>query len=140
VDAIDDEILSQLRVDGRVSFSELGRRVGLSTNAAAARVRKLEATGVIVGYRAILAADAPAAEALEAYIDVRLAPDAQSTEFLHWARAQPAVRDAVHVTGPYDYLLHVTARDTRQLDQVLRQLKSDGRAAQTLTRLALRTD
>ncbi|MBI5440613.1 MAG: Lrp/AsnC family transcriptional regulator [Deltaproteobacteria bacterium] len=45
-------ILRELQLDARLSFSELGRRVGLSTPAVAERVRNLEAAGVIVGYRA----------------------------------------------------------------------------------------
>ncbi|MFJ2660154.1 Lrp/AsnC ligand binding domain-containing protein [Arthrobacter koreensis] len=47
---------------------------------------------------------------LQAFIDVRLKPDADSRSFLAWAQDNPAVRDAVHVTGPYDYLLNVRVR------------------------------
>ena len=47
MDAIDRQITAILVVDGRTSFSALGRAVGLSTSAAAARVRRLEADGVI---------------------------------------------------------------------------------------------
>ncbi|MBX3689141.1 Lrp/AsnC family transcriptional regulator [Dokdonella sp.] len=52
LDRLDWRILEVLQEDGRVTFTELGRRVGLSTPAAAERVRQLEAAGVIVGYRA----------------------------------------------------------------------------------------
>ena len=45
-------IVRELQLDARLSFAELGRRVGLSTPAAAERVRNLEAAGVITGYRA----------------------------------------------------------------------------------------
>ena len=51
-DEISWRILRELQLDGRVSFTELGRRVGLSTPAVAERVRNLEAAGVIRGYRA----------------------------------------------------------------------------------------
>lgn len=142
MDAIDSEILGHLRNNGRVSFSELGGLVGLSTNAAAARVRKLERSGVILGYRAVLAGDLPESGArgtgLEAFIDVRLRPDGDSHEFLAFVEKLPPVRDAVHVTGPYDYLLHVVVADTGRLDALLRQLKTEAGAAQTQTRLALR--
>ncbi|QBE48887.1 Lrp/AsnC ligand binding domain-containing protein [Leucobacter triazinivorans] len=49
------------------------------------------------------------------------------------------VVDAVHVTGPYDYLLRVRVRDTSALDRLLRLLKKDAGVAQTQTRLALRS-
>jgi Lrp/AsnC family leucine-responsive transcriptional regulator len=139
MDAVDGEIIGHLRENGRISFSELGRLVGLSTNAAAARVRKLERAEVILGYRAVIAGDVPEARSsgLEAFIDVRLRPDGDSDAFLALAEALPPVRDAVHVTGPYDYLLHVVVSDTGQLDALLRRLNEVG-AAQTQTRLALR--
>ncbi|ANP74033.1 Lrp/AsnC family transcriptional regulator [Cryobacterium arcticum] len=139
MDSLDSEIIGILREDGRISFSALGAAVGLSTNAAAARVRKLEANGVIVGYRAILADDTPlGALGLEAFIDVRLRADADSEAFLHAALGEPEVRDAVHVTGPYDYLLHVWVADTTHLNGLLHRLKKKAGAGQTQTRLALR--
>lgn len=52
VDAIDWQILEILQDDGRASFTELARKVGMSTPAVAERVRQLEAAGVIRGYRA----------------------------------------------------------------------------------------
>jgi Lrp/AsnC family leucine-responsive transcriptional regulator len=52
LDAIGWKILEELQEDGRLTYTELGRRVGLSTPAAAERVRQLEAAGVIRGFRA----------------------------------------------------------------------------------------
>ncbi|MHB1172871.1 MAG: Lrp/AsnC family transcriptional regulator [Lacisediminihabitans sp.] len=139
MDRLDDMILGILQSEARITFSELGRRVDLSTNATAARVRRLESSGIIVGYRAILASDASdPATGLESFIDVRLHVDTDSTTFLAWAKAESAVRDAVHVTGPYDYLLHVVVPNTKALDLLLRRLKADAGATQTQTRLALR--
>lgn len=139
MDATDNTILGILREEARISFSELGRRVGLSTNAASARVRRLESTGLILGYRAVLASDTlDPVSGLESFIDVRLHTDTDSSAFLAWALAEQTVRDAVHVTGPYDYLLHVAVPNTQALDALLRRLKNDAGAIQTQTRLALR--
>ena len=52
LDEIDRKILKELQQDARVSYAELGRRVGLTTPAVIERVRKLEDSGVIKGYRA----------------------------------------------------------------------------------------
>ncbi|UPO76585.1 AsnC family transcriptional regulator [Arthrobacter sp. Helios] len=69
MDDTDSNILSILQSEARITYSELGRRVGLSTNAAAARVRRLEASGIILGYRAILGSEAPdAGPGLQAFI------------------------------------------------------------------------
>lgn len=140
MDAKDSEIIDILRTEGRASFSEIGRRIGLSTNATAARVRRLEEAGVILGYRVVLGSDAAIdpADGLEAFIDVRLDPGRDSERFLAWTRRIPEIRDAVHVTGAYDYLLHIRVSGTRTLDRLLRTLKNDGGAAHTQTRLALR--
>jgi Lrp/AsnC family leucine-responsive transcriptional regulator len=139
MDATDSEILRILGQDGRVSFSALGGLVGLSTNAAAARVRRMEAAGIILGYTVRLADEtAGAPDGLEVFIDVRLRESTDGESFLAFLRPLPQVRDAVHVTGPYDYLLHVQVRNPLELDGFLRRLKHDGGAAQTQTRIALR--
>ncbi|MCR6648709.1 MAG: AsnC family transcriptional regulator [Cellulomonas sp.] len=57
MDAIDEAILRELTADGRLPYRELGARVGLSANAAAARVRLLLADGVIAGFHGGARAD-----------------------------------------------------------------------------------
>lgn len=139
VDRLDEQIINILRADGRASFSAVGRQVGLSTNAVAARIRRLEADSVIIGYQAVLSSDLPdRAIGIEAFVDVRLNQDRDSEDFLAWALRVPQILDAVHVTGPYDYLLRVRTKDTASLDSLLRLLKREAGAAQTQTRLALR--
>ena len=92
-----------------------------------------------MGYRAVLADDSPLGPlGLEAFIDVRLRADADSDTFLLAALAEPEVRDAAHVTGPYDYLLHVWVADTGRLNDLLHRLKTHAGAGQTQTRLSLR--
>ncbi|MEU9175397.1 Lrp/AsnC family transcriptional regulator [Streptomyces sp. NPDC048550] len=54
LDDIDWAIIDELQRDARVSMSELGRRVSLGSSATTDRVRQLEATGVIAGYRAVV--------------------------------------------------------------------------------------
>lgn len=138
MDDIDEEILSILQSDGRRSFTALGRDVGLSANAVAARVQRLERVGIIDGFTVVLAdaAALPGAR-IEAFIDVRLRHDRDSEEFLEWARAVDGVVEAVHVTGPYDYLLRVGVDDMSALDRLLRALKREGGVSQTQTRIAL---
>src|SRR5581483_12988 len=63
LDPVDQALLRLLREDARLSFRELARRTGVSTPTAAAKVRRLEALGVIQGYRAVLAGDEAAAPA-----------------------------------------------------------------------------
>lgn len=139
MDATDEQIIGHLRGNARCSFSELGRLVGLSTNAAAARVRRLEAEGVILGYTILEGREAPGPRGgLEVFIDVRLDPEIDYETFT--ARIDPVreVVEAIHMTGPYDYLLRAYVPDTGALDRLLRLLKKECGAAQTQTRVALR--
>lgn len=76
---------------------------------------------------------------IEAFVDVRLRPAEDSDDFLAWSSTDTTIDDAVHVTGPYDYLLHIRVCDTADLDRLLRRLKTSAEAAQTQTRIALRS-
>ena len=51
IDDIDWKILKELQINARITFAELGRRVGLTTPAVIERVRKMEDAGIITGYR-----------------------------------------------------------------------------------------
>jgi Lrp/AsnC family leucine-responsive transcriptional regulator len=155
VDDLDRAILRELTADARLPFRELGRRVGLSANAAAARVKHLQRDGTIRGFTVVTgrgttaqpAGDGPGvgtpgAGGLEVFVDVRLAPGS-SDDFLdrlHRPPGFPEVLDAVHMTGGYDYLLHAVVADPAALDHLVRRLKRETGADQTFTRLALRPD
>lgn len=139
MDPVDRRILDILSDDARTSFSDLGRQVGLSINAAAARVRRLERAGVIRGYTVVRGdADMSLRPGLEVYIDVRLDPAADYEAGVTALRSLPAVVDAVHVTGAYDYLVRAFVPDTSSLDALLRSLKRDCGASHTQTRIAMR--
>ena len=54
LDAVDWRLVAELQTDGRLSYKELGRRINLSAPAVAERVRRLEESGVLTGYRAVV--------------------------------------------------------------------------------------
>lgn len=139
VDALDETILRLLQENARRSFSEIGRLVGLSTNAAAARIRRMEAHGVILGYTVLTEVDTGARGGLEVFIDVRLDGETDGDEFTQHTDSIGEIVDAIHMTGPYDYLLRAFVRDTGSLDRLLRRLKKECGAVQTQTRIALRS-
>jgi Lrp/AsnC family transcriptional regulator, leucine-responsive regulatory protein len=139
MDTIDEQIFAELRQNARLSFSELGRRVELSTNAVAARVRRLESEGVIAGYTVVPGAS-PAAPAtgLEVFIDLRLDAETDNDTFTAAIGSLRQIVDAAHLTGPFDYLVHARVSDTAALDALLKHLKQNCGVAQTQTRVALR--
>ncbi|MCV2393151.1 Lrp/AsnC family transcriptional regulator [Actinotalea sp. M2MS4P-6] len=140
MDATDELILRELTADARLPFRELGARAGLSANAAAARVRRLQAEGVIAGFTVRRGPSSPAARTgLEVFVDVRMREGVSNDEANRLLAGFPEILDAAHVTGPYDYLVHAVVPDAAGLDTFVRRLKSEAGAAQTSTRLALRS-
>src|SRR5436190_1609189 len=89
LDAIDAAIVNALCADGRATYQELGRQIGLSPTATADRVRRLHRNGVITGYRAVVDPD-HLGRTVEATMDVRLTNDADRDVFAAVIRRQPA--------------------------------------------------
>jgi len=112
MDEVDRAILAVLETDGRISNAELADRVGLSPSPCLRRVRRLEETGVIRGYRALID-PAAVGRGLRVFAGVRLARHAR-TDVVAFERAVIRLSEVVychHVTGNYDYLLQVEVAD-----------------------------
>jgi Lrp/AsnC family leucine-responsive transcriptional regulator len=116
LDAVDRRILQVLQGQGRITYDELAAQVGLSASAVLRRVKRLEASGVIAGYVALVAPERVGL-ALAAYINVRLAKHTDLHQrgpmeaFAAAVQAWPEVVECVALTGEMDYLLHVRVRD-----------------------------
>jgi len=112
MDSIDSMILAELQVDGRLTVTELADRVQLTPGPCHRRLRELERSGVITGYRAVLD---PAAVGLgfEALVSVTLdRGDADTVAAFETALAEVLeVRHAERLFGDPDYLLRVVATD-----------------------------
>ena len=119
MDRIDCRILGLLERDGRLSFAELGERVGLSKTPCWKRVQALERDGVILGYRAVLD---PAKLGLDvlAFVRVTVSFDAHEA-FESAVNRHPRIMAAYATLGDADYLLHVVTLGIGDLDTLLRQ-------------------
>ena len=118
LDALDRRILQALQTHGRATYDELAAGVGLSASATLRRVKRLEESGVIAGYVALVAPE-QVGLGLTAYINVRLAKlsDTLSDKrspvdaFAAAVQAWPEVVECAALTGDMDYLLRVLVRD-----------------------------
>ena len=120
MDSISISILRELQADGRLSFRELGERVGLSAPAATERVRRLERDGVIRGYRADID---PAAVGYPLLTIIRVhSAGLKSTGIDEMAARLPEVVECHRVTGSESHVLRVRVRDMAHLEEVLEQL------------------
>ena len=112
MDRIDQKILAELQADGRLTITELADRVRLTPGPCHRRLRELERTGVITGYRALVNR-AAVGMGFEALVQVTLdRGDAATVAAFEAAIAElPHVRHAERLFGDPDYLLRVAARD-----------------------------
>lgn len=115
-DRIDRDILAYLQHDARISNKELSAKVGLAPSSCLARVRRLEASGAVLGYHAEIDPRVYGVT-LEALIAIRLEKHARNAiaAFERHIVTLPEVRGAFHVAGANDYLVHVAVRDADHL-------------------------
>lgn len=120
IDATSWQLVQALQEDARLPFTELGRRVGMSSPAVAERVRRLEDDGTITGYHAHLDPGRVGLP-LRAFVRLNVAGD-------KCARAARAIQDmsevleAHRITGEASYLLQVAVRDVPHLEMLLDRL------------------
>ena len=112
LDRINDRILHELTIDGRISNAELAERVGLSPSACLRRVQELERSEVIKGYRAILDR-AALGMGFTAFIAVGLSDHTKASQkaFEKSIVTSPEVSECHNITGAFEYLLRVEATD-----------------------------
>ena len=116
LDDLDLRLLEVLQRDGRAGYAELGRTVGLSASATAERVRRLEESGVIIGYTCEVD---PEKLGLPIAALVRLRyPNANYRPFHSLLESTPEIVEAHHVTGDDCFVLTVRARSMRHLEEV----------------------
>lgn len=115
LDAHDTRILAELQDDARLSMAELGRRVHLSQPAVTERVRKLEAAGVITGYRATVDL-AKLGYGIRAWIRVGRAEYARVVKLV---QQTPECINAYNVTGEDSWVLEIAVIDVAHLDAVV---------------------
>ncbi len=120
LDRIDRAILNELARNARISMIELGQKVGLSKTPVTARVKRLEAEGVITGYRAELSAGRLGLEHV-AFLEVRLADTREKAlQAFNTAVRQIAEVEECHmIAGGFDYLVKVRTHDIGAYRRVL---------------------
>ena len=117
IDAVNRRVLEELLRDPRLTMSELGRRIGMSSPAVTERVRRLEETGVIRGYRLELD---PTALGLPIAAYVRIRPNpGQLPRVAELAQQIPEVVECHRVTGEDCFMLKVYIPAIDQLDRLL---------------------
>lgn len=130
LDVTDRNIIGELLEDGRISIAELGRRVNLSPPAIAERVKRLEQSGVITGYRAEIDVR-KLGYPLTAIVRVKPAPG-QSPKIRELASEMPEVGECHGITGEECFYLKVHLRSIDELTDLLDRFLVHGQTSTSL--------
>ena len=138
IDKVDRQLIDLLLANGRASYAELARQVGLSSPAVHERVGKLESAGVITGYQAVVD---PAALGLDvtALVSVIESDAVDDTGIEEGLRALPEVQDCWRVAGSEGYVLKVRVTDIPALEAAIGALNRIRGVARTRTTVVLST-
>ncbi len=120
LDRFDHAILDTLASDGRISITDLAGRIGLSKSPTQARLRRLEAEGVILGYRALVDPLRLGRDHV-AFVEIKLTDtrEAALKAFNKAAIRIPEVEECHMLAAHFDYLLKVRCRNMRDFRRVL---------------------
>jgi Lrp/AsnC family leucine-responsive transcriptional regulator len=130
VEEIDRAIVAALTADGRLSYTDLAERVGLSVSAAHQRVRRLEQRGVITGYTARVSFEALELP-LTAFVAIRPFDPSQPDDAPERLAHLPEIDSCYSVAGEDFYLLLVRVAGPVELEQLLHRIRT---AANVTTR------
>jgi Lrp/AsnC family leucine-responsive transcriptional regulator len=142
LDRVDRQILDLLRADGRMSHSAIAKAVGLSGPAVHDRIRKLEQRGVISGYTCVLDPEVLGLYHV-AFVMVTLSEGnefAGDDPIVARICEEPDVLEFHRIAGEDCYLVKVRTRTNRELEKLLRRIRSIRGVARTRTTIVLSTE
>ena len=123
MDNIDINILRCLTKDARINASQISQQVSLSVSAVIERMKKMETSGLIRGYTAIID-ERMAGYDVQALISIRLEHPKYNNEFCLQICNHKRVLDCFYITGDFDFIARVSAGSTAELTKVLHDIKN----------------
>ena len=137
VEDVDRKLVALLQKDGRMSFTDLGKAVGLSTSAVHQRVRRLEERGVLLGYGARVAYDQIGAP-LTAFVAITPFDHAAPDDIPERLRDVIEIEACHSVAGGSNYLLKVRVATPGDLEELLGRIRTQANVS-TYTSIVLST-
>lgn len=138
MDAVDRQLIQALRENGRASYAELGRLVGLSGPSVTDRINRLEAAGVITGYRATVDS-ASLGLGVTALIGISLSDAADHEDVARRLKDLSEIEDCWFIAGDDSYMLKVRSSDVDGLEKTIRRLSGTKGVSRTRTTIVLST-
>jgi Lrp/AsnC family transcriptional regulator, leucine-responsive regulatory protein len=136
-DPVDAAILAEVSRDPRATLAQLSERVGLGVSAVQARLRRLEHSGVITGYRAILDPE-KVGRSLSAFIEITPLDPSQPDNAPELLEHLTAIEACHSIAGDASYILFVRVATPRDLEALIRDIRSSA-GVSTRTTVVLQT-
>jgi Lrp/AsnC family leucine-responsive transcriptional regulator len=136
LDQIDLKILSILQNQGRAHLADIAKEVDLSSPAVMERVKKLESSGIIKGYQAVLDPKKVGKD-VAAFVGVSVAHQRYIDAFASYVARQRDVLECHHVTGEESFILKVKTANTESLEKLLGEIRSLEGVTGTITKVVL---
>lgn len=130
MDELDRRLVRALQHDARLSYRALGRQIGLSQPAVAERVRRLEETGVLTGYRARIDRGR-AGLPVTAYLRVTCAGD-RFRAVHRLAQELPTILECHHITGEACFMVKVADADLEGLERTIERFREHGEVVSSI--------
>ena len=138
LDQIDLKILEILQDHGRRRLADIAESVELSTPAVLERVKKLETSGVIKGYQALLDSKKVGKD-IAAFIGISMGNQRDIDKFAGRMLQHRDVLECHHVTGEESFILKIKTANTNSLEKLLGEIRSVEGVTRTVTRVVLST-
>lgn len=122
MDAVDYQIITHLLNDGRMAYAQIASQIGLSTATVHQRVKRLKERGYIKSFTVDIDWEA-VGYPVDAFISIQGNRSRGLAELSDRLRSIPFVRSCAAVTGEFDLLLHIRARSSRHLGEVLDEIR-----------------
>ncbi len=136
IDVIDATILEVLQENASISYSELSKRINHSLSAVSDRLKKMESSGLISQYTAILDPAALDRE-LKAYMMINVDNSGSVEELTKVIESSDEILEANFVAGDFDYILKIATKNTATLAELVNRIKAVRSVQRTETTIML---
>lgn len=138
MDNLDLKILSCLKENSRMNATAIGEKVNLSTSALLERIKKLEASGIIMKYTAIIDNE-KIGKGITVFISVSLEHPKFDENFREEISKNEEIIECHYVTGDYDYMLKGITGSSQSLEKLINFVKSINGVSHTKTLVVMTT-
>ena len=137
MDALDQQLLGLLRIDARTGIAELSKKLGVARATVRNRIKRLEQSGLIVGYGVRLSSD-NSSDGIRAWMSIAIEGN-RTSEVVRILLGEPAIASLHDTNGRWDLLAEVRATSIAELSEILERVRKIEGIETTETSIHLQT-